>query len=112
MDLVLPEMLNYLSDESSLVKTACFQSLVDIVDLLDDEDTKFYVLKNFVSFVEYGLSIKDELYLIKISEKLGTILTALRSILNTQYKTVFLDTFYQICKNENLFAKRVILSNY
>lgn len=36
INLVIPEMFKYLYDESSLVKTSCFQSLVEILDILDD----------------------------------------------------------------------------
>ena len=33
---VIPEMFKYLCDESTLVKTACFQSLVEILTLFND----------------------------------------------------------------------------
>jgi hypothetical protein len=37
-------------------------------------ETKSYLLKKIQLFVEYGLQSKDELYLIKISEKIGSII--------------------------------------
>jgi len=98
---VIPEMFKYLCDESTLVKTACFQSLVEILTIFNDckfiffytiknflnkylilllffqDDTKNYLLKKIQSIIEYGLSIKDEQYLLKITENLGKIITSL-----------------------------------
>lgn len=36
MDLVVPEMFKFLCDESMLVRTNCFQSLIDLIELFQD----------------------------------------------------------------------------
>lgn len=36
MNMVVPEMSKYLCDESVLVKTSCFQSLIEILELFED----------------------------------------------------------------------------
>jgi len=45
--------------------------------LFFQDDTKNYLLKKIQSIIEYGLSIKDEQYLLKITENLGKIITSL-----------------------------------
>ena len=44
MNMVVPEMSKYLCDESVLVKTSCFQSLIDILDLFEDRKLKFHFI--------------------------------------------------------------------
>ena len=75
MDIVLPELFKYLSDESTLVKTSCFVSLIRITSLFGDQlNNKDYLLVKVQSFVEYGLYVKDEHYLVTISKNLGLVL--------------------------------------
>ena len=92
MNMVVPEMSTYLCDESVLVKIACFQSLVETLSIFnssnhdmnnnnnnnDDEsldDAKHYLLRKIQSFIDYGISTKDEHYLITISKNIGAIVT-------------------------------------
>ena len=42
MNMVVPEMSKYLCDESVLVKTSCFQSLIEILELFEDRMTYFF----------------------------------------------------------------------
>ena len=37
------------------------------------DDAKNYLLKKIQSFIEYGMSTKDENYLLTVSKNLGTI---------------------------------------
>lgn len=107
MNMVIPEMSNYLCDESVLVKTSCFQSLVEILEIFEEEDdAKIYLLRKIQSFVDYGLSLRDEHYLMTISKNIGTIVTNLKDIMNSQAKSSFINIFAQICRDENLYARR------
>lgn len=97
MNMVIPEMSNYLCDESVLVKTSCFQSLVEILEIFENEDdAKIYLLRKIQSFVDYGLSLRDEHYLMTISKNIGTIVTNLKDIMNSQAKSSFINIFAQV----------------
>ncbi|CAF1034388.1 unnamed protein product, partial [Brachionus calyciflorus] len=108
MELIVPEMFKFLCDESMLVRTNCFQSLVEILELFQDHDTKNYLLKKIQSFIEYGLSTRDENYLLTIAKNLGTVVKLFYDIMSSQVKLFFVDVFFQMCKNENLFSKRSV----
>ena len=107
MDMVVPEMSNYLCDESVLVKTACFHALVEVLDIFDEQDdAKVYLLSKIQSFISYGLSLRDEHYLITISRNIGTIVVNLKEVMNAQVRASFINIFAQICRDDNLFARR------
>ena len=47
-----------------------------------EDDAKLYLLKKVQSFIDYGLSLKDELYLVTISKSLGLIVNSLKGKIN------------------------------
>lgn len=107
MNMVVPEMSNYLCDESVLVKISCFQTLVDILEIFqEEEDAKMYLQRKIQSFIDYGISLRDEHYLICISRNIGSIVSHLKEILNSQAKASLINIFTQICRDENLYARR------
>ncbi len=109
MNLVIPEMSSYLCDESVLVKTACFQSLVEILSIFDHhEDAQHYLLRKLHAFIDYGLSTRDEHHLIAIARHIGKIASNLNPIMNTQAKSSLVNIFAQVCRDENLYARRSI----
>jgi hypothetical protein len=107
MNLIIPEMSNYLCDESILVKTSCFQALVEILEIFEEQDdAKVYLLRKIQSFVDYGMSLRDEHYLLSISKNIGCIASNLKNVMNTQVKSSFINIFSQICRDENLYTRR------
>jgi hypothetical protein len=87
MSLVVPEMASYLCDESLLVKTSCFQTLVDTLALFDaHDDARAYLHRKIQSFIDYGVSLRDEHYLISISKNIGAIVAGLKDVVNANAK--------------------------
>ena len=75
--------------------------------MLLELNNKDYLLVKIQSFVEYGLYVKDEHYLVTISKYLGIIIRVFKDFMDNQSKSFFINVFCQLCKDEALYIRRV-----
>ncbi|XP_043929531.1 serine/threonine-protein phosphatase 4 regulatory subunit 4 [Protopterus annectens] len=93
---VLPELVELFKDESSSVRLAAFETIVNVIELVDRDDKRQIVLPLVKSFCEKSFKT-DESVLISLSLHLGKVCHGLSGILTTEQHSWFLALYRKLC---------------
>uniref|UniRef100_A0A1A7ZHR8 Protein phosphatase 4, regulatory subunit 4 n=1 Tax=Nothobranchius furzeri TaxID=105023 RepID=A0A1A7ZHR8_NOTFU len=93
---VLPELAELAGDEESSVRVAAFDSIINLMEMLDSED-RLNVLVPMVMAVCDGSSQVDEAVMLSLSFQFGKLCSGLAGFLSDEQKCVLLQKFRVLC---------------
>ncbi|KAI5767788.1 PPP4R4 [Gulo gulo luscus] len=93
---VLPELIELSRDESSSVRLAAFETLVNLLDVFDADDRSQTILPLVKSFCEKSFKA-DEAILISLSFHLGKLCHGLYGIFTPDQHLRFLEFYKKLC---------------
>ncbi|KAM5242643.1 serine/threonine-protein phosphatase 4 regulatory subunit 4 isoform 1-T1 [Hipposideros larvatus] len=93
---VLPELIELSRDESSSVRLAAFETLVNLLDIFDTDDRSQTILPLVKSFCEKSFKA-DESILISLSFHLGKLCHGLYGIFTPDQHLRFLEFYKKLC---------------
>ncbi|XP_036592998.1 serine/threonine-protein phosphatase 4 regulatory subunit 4 isoform X1 [Trichosurus vulpecula] len=93
---VLPELIELARDESSSVRLAAFETLVNLLEMFDADDRSQTILPLVKSFCEKSFKA-DETILLSLSLHLGKLCHGLYGILTPDQHLRFLEFYKKLC---------------
>ncbi|XP_074145806.1 serine/threonine-protein phosphatase 4 regulatory subunit 4 isoform X1 [Sminthopsis crassicaudata] len=93
---VLPELIELARDESSSVRLAAFETLVNLLEMFDADDRSQTILPLVKSFCEKSFKT-DETILLSLSLHLGKLCHGLYGILTPDQHLRFLEFYKKLC---------------
>ncbi|XP_076777419.1 serine/threonine-protein phosphatase 4 regulatory subunit 4 isoform X2 [Arvicanthis niloticus] len=115
-NVVLPELIELSRDESSSVRLAAFETLVNMLDMFDTDDRSQTILPLVKSFCEKSFK-SDESILVSLSFHLGKLCHGLYGIFTPDQHLRFLEFYKKLCTlglqqenghNENQIPSQII----
>ncbi|XP_020855918.1 serine/threonine-protein phosphatase 4 regulatory subunit 4 isoform X2 [Phascolarctos cinereus] len=94
--IVLPELIELARDESSSVRLAAFETLVNLLEMFDADDRSQTILPLVKSFCEKSFKA-DETILLSLSLHLGKLCHGLYGILTPDQHLRFLEFYKKLC---------------
>lgn len=101
----MPELIKLVCDETSFVKIACLNTLVEYFLVIDDISVKQIILEKIQFLIDFGFRMREELFVINISKNIGKIFQSIDSLPDT--RDYFVGIFQNLCKDNYSFARRV-----
>nr|XP_060612221.1 serine/threonine-protein phosphatase 4 regulatory subunit 4 isoform X1 [Anolis sagrei ordinatus] len=95
-NVVLPELVELARDESSSVRLAAFETLVNLLEMFDADDRSQTVLPLVKSFCEKSFKA-DESILVSLSYHLGKLCNGLYGIFTPEQHLRFLEFYKKLC---------------